>query len=244
MSILSKMKSIKLPNETDSNTVLYERHPFETAALVFRLQYLSALALLTALDRDPTSDEIKAFIHLSTALGVDTSEAEDLLSERATSSEDDIETLFSALSEHQASWNYLADLAWLHSIDGQMDEHESAAFDEAMRFLGIDKKAIKGDPALALKKLMHLMHSRDTQGFVTLRDRITWPDELEAVLSAITKRMKLPPKEKVPVAPAPAGSRKVAKKKPVAKKVSPVPPAAQTTLNPQAAWPFPTASKP
>ena len=35
-----------------------------------------------------------------------------------------------------------------------------------------------------------------------------------------------------------------AKKAPAKKAAAPKKPAAQTTLNPQAAWPFPTASKP
>ena len=50
------------------------------------------------------------------------------------------------------------------------------------------------------------------------------------------------------VAPAKGGAaKKPAAPKPVAKAApaaAPAMPAAQTTLNPQAAWPFPTASKP
>ncbi|MDZ4142971.1 MAG: histone, partial [Burkholderiales bacterium] len=39
-------------------------------------------------------------------------------------------------------------------------------------------------------------------------------------------------------------AKKAAKKPAAPKAAAPAAPAAQTTLNPQAAWPFPTASKP
>ena len=195
MSVLSKFKNIKTQKETDRITWLYERHPLESAALDFRLQYLSALALLTALDREPTSDEAKAFAHLGNVLGVDESEAQGLLSERANVSEDDIETLFAALREQQASWNYLADLAWLHSIDGQADDNESATFPEAMHFLGLDVETTEGRQALQLPALMLKVQTADDKGFAALRYRATWPSALDAVLTVTTQKM-LPVLEK------------------------------------------------
>ena len=65
----------------------------------------------------------------------------------------------------------------------------------------------------------------------------------EAPVTDVTEEKKTTRKK---AAAIPVAIFQAAPEKPAAKKAAKAPaaPAAQTTLNPQAAWPFPTASKP
>ena len=85
---------------------------------------------------------------------------------------------------------------------------------------------------------------KDFASLVSIKEKLFPPAE---------RPVEINPDEKPAVKKKPAAKKKAAKK-PAAKKAAkkpaakaapaPAAPAAQTTLNPQAAWPFPTAHKP
>ena len=88
-----------------------------------------------------------------------------------------------------------------------------------------------------IKKLIKWYHILEAQGLL-VEDEPTAEDATEEKAPAKKKAEKTEKAEATEEKPAD-------KKKPAAKAApAPAAPAAQTTLNPQAAWPFPTASKP
>ncbi len=150
MSIINKLKKIN----SNKAPQLFERHPLADEDLELRLQYLAAIALVTAIDRDITEPERQAFLTLANRLSVDAPDADEQLNERASVVEEDIYALFEGIRRNGDAWIYLLDLAWLHAADGSVDEAEVNAVEELAEFLQMDKKKVTElhDFALALKK--------------------------------------------------------------------------------------------
>jgi hypothetical protein len=132
LSILQKIRILNTPPSPQ----LFGTHPLAERALDFRLQYLAAVAMLIALEREPTPAEQQSFIDLGTALGVGMPDAQEQLSERASLSVDDMAVLLDAVrGAAHAAWPYLLDVAWIHAANGDFDANELAATQEISTLL-------------------------------------------------------------------------------------------------------------
>lgn len=145
MSILNKLKNIN----TRQSTRLYTKHPLAAESLEFRLQYLAAVALTTALEREPNAHERAAFNGLSDSLAIDPNDGDEQLNERSHLSEEDIETLLASIRKKDVSYLYLLDTAWVHAADGTVDADEAALTTELLGVLGIKPQVVQDLHALA-----------------------------------------------------------------------------------------------
>ena len=145
MSILNKLKNIN----TRQSTRLYTKHPLAAESLEFRLQYLAAVALTTALEREPNAHERAAFNGLSDSLAIDPNDGDEQLNERSHLSEEDIETLLASIRKKDVSYLYLLDTAWVHAADGTVDANEAALTTELLGVLGIKPQVVQDLHALA-----------------------------------------------------------------------------------------------
>lgn len=132
MSILKKLKKI----EKSKQSGLYERHPLSDESFEDRLCYLACVALLTAIDREPSAVEKSAFLALASSLGVDESDASEQLSERNSIAEEDIGKLLGDIVRKKQQFVYMVDVAWMHSVDGEHDENELSALESLGEILG------------------------------------------------------------------------------------------------------------
>lgn len=133
MSILNKLKAVN----TRKSSRLFEVHPLAGATFEFRLQYLAAVAFAIAVEREPNANEVTAFNELANALAIEESDAKEQLSERTQLSSEDIETLLNAIKANNAASFYLLDMLWIHNIDGDCEEHETAVSNELAAFFEI-----------------------------------------------------------------------------------------------------------
>lgn len=135
MSILNKLKAVN----TRKSSRLFEVHPLAGATFEFRLQYLAAVAFAIAVEREPNANEVTAFNELANALAIEESDAKEQLSERTQLSGEDIETLLNAIKANNAASFYLLDMLWIHNIDGDCEEHETAISNELAAFFEINE---------------------------------------------------------------------------------------------------------
>lgn len=135
MSILNKLKAVN----TRKSSRLFEAHPLAGATFEFRLQYLAAVAFAIAVEREPNANEVTAFNELANALAIEESDAKEQLSERTQLSGEDIETLLNAIKANNAASFYLLDMLWIHNIDGDCEEHETAISNELAAFFEINE---------------------------------------------------------------------------------------------------------
>lgn len=150
LTILQKLRILNTPPSPQ----LFGAHPLADRALDFRLQYLAAVAMLIALEREPTPAEQQSFIDLGAALGVDMPDVQEQLSERASLSVDDIAVLLDAVRAEQAAWPFLLDVAWIHAADGDFDANELAATQEISTLFAthLDAACMAGRLVLALRQ--------------------------------------------------------------------------------------------
>lgn len=139
MSLLARLKSAS----GQKRNCLMDVHPFAKESLEFRLQYLSAIALAVAIDREPKKSETQAFLGLASNLSVEKADAEEQLSERANLTEDDIIVLFESLSDKNANLHYMIDLTWIHAIDGSVDENEQSTTEHLGQLLEITSETTR-----------------------------------------------------------------------------------------------------
>lgn len=135
MSILNKLKAVN----TRKSSRLFEAHPLAGATFEFRLQYLAAVAFAIAVEREPNANEVTAFNELANALAIEESDAKEQLSERTQLSGEDIETLLNAIKANNAASFYILDMLWIHNIDGDCEEHETAVSNELAAFFEINE---------------------------------------------------------------------------------------------------------
>lgn len=150
LTILQKLRILNTPPPPQ----LFGTHPLVDRALDFRLQYLAAVAMLIAPEREPTPAEQQSFIDLGTALGVDMPDTQEQLSERASLSVDDMAVLLDAVRAAQAAWPYLLDVAWIHAAEGDFGANELAATQEISTLLAthLDAARMAGRFVLALRQ--------------------------------------------------------------------------------------------
>jgi plasmid maintenance system antidote protein VapI len=123
MSLLNKLGKVQQLNKIDAATArvaapLFDTHPIVNEPEDFRLQYLAAVALGVAVDREMTDNERLRWHGLARALGLDETEASDQLNGREDMSEQDIARIFKTLNVKQLEWTYLLDVAWQQMADG------------------------------------------------------------------------------------------------------------------------------
>lgn len=141
MSIFKKLSNLAA-NKAESSIA---KHPLASAALEFRLQYLSGVALGTAADRKVTEAERQAMIRLANSLSLDTSEADEQLNERSHVTEDGIAVIFDSIQQKQATWLYMLDLLRMHAADQTVDTDETSVANQLANMLGVDTSKL---PAL------------------------------------------------------------------------------------------------
>lgn len=139
MSILNKLKNAS----GQMSNCLLEKHPLAGESLELRLQYLAAIALATAIDREATLAERQAFNGLAASLAIEAGDAEEQFNERANVEEDSIAVLFEALRARQAGQLYMLDLAWIHAVDGEVDENEHVVTEHLAHLLGMPVQAVQ-----------------------------------------------------------------------------------------------------
>lgn len=106
MSVLEKLRNLSSANmepdlkaSQERSAQLFDCHPLADDEVLFRFQYLAAIALGTAIDRNPSEEERRAFFGLANSIGLDASDVEELLSERDCVSEADMAILFESVQQ-------------------------------------------------------------------------------------------------------------------------------------------------
>lgn len=138
MSIFNKLNKLS----ASKSEAAAPKHPLSSDSLDLRLQYLSGVALGTAVDRNPTDAERQAFIRLASSLSVDKSDAEDQLNDRASVSEDDMAVIFDAINQKKVAWLYITDLLRMHAADQSIDKNETSVSKQLAELLGLDTSKI------------------------------------------------------------------------------------------------------
>lgn len=173
MSILEKLKSAS--NRKLSR--LLENHPLASESLELRLQYLAAVALVTAIDRQPSDAERMAFIALADSLAVGGDDAQEQLAERASVTEDDILLLFDVLRTRNAGPLYLLDLAWIHSAGEAFDDNERAVTEHLATLLEMDAQEVADLHGFALA-----LRRKKASGMYPLLPRLLRKQALQELL--------------------------------------------------------------
>lgn len=122
-----------------SSSLLFDRHPLAASEQYVRLMYLSGIALAVASDRELMESEKIAFLQLAESLSVDEIEAGEIIQERASVSENDLDKIFSEIRLNNFSSSYLLDLVWLMLSDGTLDVVERDVLMEISQVLGLEK---------------------------------------------------------------------------------------------------------
>lgn len=150
MSNLSKLKKLT----AQKNVQLVAKHPLQELAFEQRLQYLAAVAMGVALEREPNTAEKQAFLSLAKSLSVDPSDAEEQLNERGNLTEEVMVDLLNNINQLMSKpWLYLMDVSWLYVSDELLEDNERAFMADLADILGVEAKhsAVILEFALALK---------------------------------------------------------------------------------------------
>ena len=179
MSILGQLKNINAGHAVR----LYDRHPLVDDAADVRLRYLCTVALACAPDRAPSAVERKAFLALGDSLGLTATDAEEQFDERASVREDDIISLFGAIRERNQRWLYLADVSWMHLVDGALDAGELAVTQELATLFDIDASRLA-----LLHRMLGAVRDRDPRALVRALPDWTGDPELQRHLPRVVRR--------------------------------------------------------
>lgn len=176
MSILNKFKALS----TRQTTKLFKTHPLANEPLELRLQYLSGLALLVAIDRAPHETEIVAFNNLAESLAIDSAEAKEQLDERANLTEEGMFLIFDALLEKKLGYLFLLDAAWLHTVDGNIEEAALDATRHISATFNIDSTEVD-----ILHEFTAKIRSKDKAGLLPLIKKLPQ----DALIQSMTAHM-------------------------------------------------------
>lgn len=179
MSILNKLKNA---SGQMSNRLL-EKHPLAGESLELRLQYLAAIALATAIDREATLAERQAFNGLAASLAIEAGDAEEQFNERANVEEDSIAVLFEALRARQAGQLYMLDLAWIHAVDGEVDENEQLVTEHLAHLLGMPVQAVQ-----ELHEFAVALHRKELRQVYRLFPTILGDEMLKTLLTPLIQK--------------------------------------------------------
>lgn len=179
MSILNKLKNA---SGQMSNRLL-EKHPLAGESLELRLQYLAAIALATAIDREATLAERQAFNGLAASLSIEAGDAEEQFNERANVEEDSIAVLFEALRARQAGQLYMLDLAWIHAVDGEVDENEQVVTEHLAHLLGMPVQAVR-----ELHEFSVALHRKELSRVYRLFPAILGDEVLKELLTPLIQK--------------------------------------------------------
>lgn len=139
---MSVLKRLKKASSAQADR-LFENHPLANEALDLRLQYLSAIAFASAIDRDLQDSERATFLALAKGLSIDEGDAQEQIQERASISDDDITTLFDQIKAKNFSWPYMMDLIWIQQSDGDHEADEKEALSAIADLLKIEDDFIE-----------------------------------------------------------------------------------------------------
>lgn len=179
MSILNKLKNA---SGQMSNRLL-EKHPLAGESLELRLQYLAAIALATAIDREATLAERQAFNGLAASLAIEAGDAEEQFNERANVEEDSIAVLFEALRARQAGQLYMLDLAWIHAVDGEVDENEQLVTEHLAHLLGMPVQSVQ-----ELHEFAVALHRKELRRVYRLFPTILGDEMLKTLLTPLIQK--------------------------------------------------------
>ena len=138
MSILSKLSRI---NERNA-AVLSDVHELAGLEHELRLRYLVAIALGVAINRDTSVAEVDAFNGFAKALNLDEDEAQEIITERASISEEDLESIFIFLKNQECIHYYLRDLSWMMCVDHEKDDAEIEYLREISTLMNVPIEAV------------------------------------------------------------------------------------------------------
>lgn len=176
MSILNKFKSLS----TRQTTKLFKTHPLANEPIELRLQYLSGLALLVAIERTPHETEVVAFNNLAESLAIDSAEAKEQLDERANITEEGMFLIFDALLEKKLGYLFLLDAAWLHTVDGNIEEAALDATRHISATFNIDAAEVE-----VLHDFTAKIRSKDKKGLLPLIKKLPQ----DALIQSMTAHM-------------------------------------------------------
>lgn len=180
MSILSKLSRI---NERNS-AVLSSAHELAGLEHELRLRYLTAIALGIAIDREENTAEIDAFNGIASAMNIDEDDAREILTERASINEEDLESIFNFLIQQECINYYLRDLIWVICIDHEKDSEEVRFLEEISTLLNVPQETID---ALYILMSGVRISSKEAIGFDVLEAINIDPKLYQAVLPLLKR---------------------------------------------------------
>jgi plasmid maintenance system antidote protein VapI len=178
MSNLSKLKNLT----AQKNMQLVAKHPLHELAFEQRLQYLAAVAMGVALEREPNAAEKLTFLGLAKSLSIDPPDAEEQMKERGSLTEEVMIDLINNIKSLNKPWLYFLDVSWLYAADELLEDNERAFVADLADMLGVEAKhiAVILEFALALK-------TKNMASIFREKAKLPFDEDLQQVLEQVLR---------------------------------------------------------